>query len=429
MMMRNAPSPALLALVLVAALGGARAADAPAAAASAPANTIRQAIAGPIGAAQDKVKAAAYADALVKLKEAEAVGNLTPYEQYVVQRIGCQAAIGAGDMPLAIRNFDAVLASPFLPEAERKPLTEAYIRVLYRAEEYARDVVVIRGYLASGGTDALARSLLPQALILAKDYAGAAAEFTVNVNADIAAQRKPAEKLLRQLASAQVNVKDDAGYAHTLELLAEYYPTADYWSDVVSRAISPDSGTVERLKLDNFRLQLAALGYSEGGNRLGHAYLAQRAGFPAEAKTLLEEGLAKKAFSTTDATEATKMLAAVTKSVNQDRGTSASNETAAKAAKDGDSLVGLGLALVFDGQGERGIGLMEAGIAKGGLKRPDDARLHLGVALFHAGRFDDARRAFEGIKTGDVAPLAHAWSLLAKIGGKVQPAAASQPAQ
>ena len=37
---------------------------------------------------------------------------------------------------------------------------------------------------------------------------------------------------------------------------------------------------------------------------------------------------------------------------------------------------------------------MEQGLAKGNLKRADEARLHLGQALWRAGRKDDAVKAF-----------------------------------
>jgi len=63
---------------------------------------------------------------------------------------------------------------------------------------------------------------------------------------------------------------------------------------------------------------------------------------------------------------------------------------------------------------------MDQGVAKGGLKRPDDARLHLGVAQFRAGKLDEARKSFDAVQGSDgTRMLAHLWSLFAKIGGKL----------
>jgi hypothetical protein len=38
------------------------------------------------------------------------------------------------------------------------------------------------------------------------------------------------------------------------------------------------------------------------------------------------------------------------------------------------------------GEVDKGIALIEQGIAKGGLKRPEDAKLHLGMAMLQSGK-------------------------------------------
>ena len=45
----------------------------------------------------------------------------------------------------------------------------------------------------------------------------------------------------------------------------------------------------------------------------------------------------------------------------------------------------MGYNFVIHGQFERGIALIEAGMAKGGLKAPEEAKLHLGMAYLAAG--------------------------------------------
>src|SRR5262249_20142983 len=90
------------------------AAAAPASAASA-ANAVRPEFATPFNAAQAAMKAGQGNEALAKLKEAEAIGNLSPYETYLVTRVRGPAAYAAGDMVTAERDFEASLASPLLP--------------------------------------------------------------------------------------------------------------------------------------------------------------------------------------------------------------------------------------------------------------------------------------------------------------------------
>jgi hypothetical protein len=58
----------------------------------------------------------------------------------------------------------------------------------------------------------------------------------------------------------------------------------------------------------------------------------------------------------------------------------------ALAAKGGDELVRVGYTYVTMGQVDKGIATIEQGIAKGGLKRPEDAKLHLGLAQLQSGK-------------------------------------------
>ncbi len=49
--------------------------------------------------------------------------------------------------------------------------------------------------------------------------------------------------------------------------------------------------------------------------------------------------------------------------------------------KDGNDLVKAGMVYASRGEGAKAVELMEKGIAKGGLRRPDDAKLRLGLTL------------------------------------------------
>jgi Flp pilus assembly protein TadD len=60
---------------------------------------------------------------------------------------------------------------------------------------------------------------------------------------------------------------------------------------------------------------------------------------------------------------------------------------------------------------------MEQGIKKGGLKRPEDAKLLLGYAQFQAGQRAKAAQTLKGVQGNDgPADLARLWTLLAQRG-------------
>jgi tetratricopeptide (TPR) repeat protein len=102
----------------------------------------------------------------------------------------------------------------------------------------------------------------------------------------------------------------------------------------------------------------------------------------------------------------------------------ANGEAGAAKAKDGAALVNLGYAYVTMDQFDKGLALMEQGIAKGVANRPDDYKLRLGAAYAMAGRKAEAIKTLESVKTDDgAATLAKYWILWVRA-----PAAAAAPA-
>src|SRR5262249_25269854 len=93
----------------------------------------------------------------------------------------------------------------------------------------------------------------------------------------------------------------------------------------------------------------------------------------------------------------------------------AQNSKDAAAQKDGTGLVNTGWALVTAGQYDKGLAMMEQGLQRGGLKRPDDAKLHLAIAYLLAGQKAKAIEAFKTVQGNDgTADLARLWLIHAQ---------------
>ena len=89
----------------------------------------------------------------------------------------------------------------------------------------------------------------------------------------------------------------------------------------------------------------------------------------------------------------------------------------AVGAKDGNALVDVGMNLVYSGQAAKGVQLMQQGIAKGNLKRPEDAKLHLGIAQLVAGDKAKAQATLKSVQgTDGTTDLARLWMLHARRG-------------
>ena len=75
----------------------------------------------------------------------------------------------------------------------------------------------------------------------------------------------------------------------------------------------------------------------------------------------------------------------------------------------------VGYAYVTMGQYDKGIPLIEQGIAKGGLKRPEDAKLHLGMAHLLSGKNKSkAVQTLRSVQGNDgAADLGRLWAVYA----------------
>jgi hypothetical protein len=391
------------------------------AAADAAAKTLRPDVANPVNAAQEAGRAGQKELAETKLREAAAVPNLSMFEQAVIERGRAGVSLSARDWAQAMRSLEVVVNSNQFSGADQLQMLELLSKLSYQEKDYLRAVSWLRRYAQEGGSDAAVRELLPQALYLANEFKAAADELEVRVAADEAAGRATPEATLRLLISCYVQLKDDAGYVRTLERMAQAYPKPEYWAELLTR-VTKLPGYSERLTIDVYRLRLAASLFRGADEYVELAQLALQAGYPAEALTVIDRGMSLSLLGNgKDAAAHTALRERASKAAEKDGADLGRAEASAKSAREGDALVNVGYAYATSGQATKGIALMEQGLAKGNLKRADEARLRLGQALWQAGRKDDAVKAFAAVQGSDgSAALARVWSAFVRSpAGKV----------
>ena len=373
--------------------------------------TVRPEIGKPLQAANELIKAQRYKDALAKLREADAVGNRTPYESFMLDRIRGSAALGAGDADLAAKSFEAAFASGKIPEAEQARIAGSLAGVYYRNKDYKNCINWATRALKANPADGASRTLLVQSLYLQGDYAGTIKETLADVQAAEKAGQAPSEEKLQLLANCYAHLGNDAnGYAAALERLVTYYPKREYWADLLQR-IGEKPGFSPRLQLDLYRLKVATKTLDNPAQLSEMAELALTEGLAGEARRVLDDGFASGVLGKgADAERQKRLRALATQRATDAPKELASGEAAAADAKEGEALVRIGFGYVALGQYDKGIKLMQQGIAKGGLKHPADAALHLGIAFIQAGQKAKAPPAFRGATGNDgVAELARLW--------------------
>lgn len=381
--------------------------------AAAQTESLRPEVAKPLQAAQEAIKAGRGADALARVRDAEAVSARSPHEVFTTDRMKGSAAMLAGDAATALQAFSAVVQAGRLSGPDLMWVLQALPGIALRAQQPAAAVTWARRYLSEGGTETGVRVALVQALHASGDLAGAAREVLPLIESAESAGQTPPEDQLKLLAFAQLKGGDEAGYARTLERLVAHHPRPAYWADLLSR-VSRRPGFADRLQVDALRLARRAGALEDASEYLDLAQLALQAGQPAEAVAVVDEGYAKGLLGKGPQAERHQRLkSAAAKALADDRAALAGSEASARQARDGGPLFALGQALCADGQTERGLALMTEALTQGVQKHPDDARLRLGAALQAAGQRDAARTRWQGITSNDgAADLARLWRLL-----------------
>lgn len=372
------------------------------------ADTLRPEIQKPLLAAQELIKTQKYEEALSKLKEAEAIPEPNDFESFLLAQLRGVAASGVGDYPIAARSFETVLNSGRVAPAERGKFIQQTAILHYKAQNFPASAKWFDTYFKEGGTDQDMHTIHGQALFLAGDYPASAQKILTVIAADESAGKTPAETQLNILANCYLKQKDFPGYANALEKLVVYYPTKERWADLINQIASKPNFT-SSLGLDAGRLRLATGNVRGPGDYMN---LAQSAldYFPAEARKIIEEGFAQNVLGTgTDAKSHLALRDKATKATAADQKALATDEKKAAKAKDGTILVNVGFNYVTHGNTEKGIAMMEQGLQMGGVKSPDHARLHLGIAYLQANQKDKAIATFSTVQgtdgSGDLARL------------------------
>jgi len=373
-------------------------------------NKVSPELAKPLQAAQAAIKEKKYGEALAKLKEADGASKKSPYEESIIEQLRLIAAIGGEEPAQAAKAYDALGNGGNLPPQQKIQFVQAIAGAYFKSKDYAASATWIGRYFQAGGSDLQMRSLLAQAYYLNNDFANTNKASNEAIDAYEKSGQQAPETLYQLETSAATKQGDKKAYAAALEKLTAAYPKPEYWADLVHQ-VANKPGVSGKLDLDLYRIQDAVGGLANAGQYMEYAELAIQAGLPGEAKAIVDKGYKNNILGTGAEAERHGRLRDMAKrSVDSDQPGLGASETEAGKKADGSSLVSTGMDYYGYGQYDKAISLIQAGIAKGGLKNPDEAKLHLGIVQLAAGKKADAVATWKQIKGGDaVNDLARLW--------------------
>jgi hypothetical protein len=370
-----------------------------------------------------------YTEVQSRITQADAVPNRTPYEEYVLNRMKLSLASATSNDQQAMAALEAIITSERLKGAEQAEFINALANYYYNGKNYPKAIEWFKRYQKDSPTPEKVRPSLVRAYYLSNDFAATKTELLPIIAASEAAGKAPSQEDLRLLASAAIKMKDDATYLLALEKLAAFYPTDEILADLLNRGVSRKAGFDPQTNMINvYRLEATAVKTMGADEYVDLAELSLAAGFPTEAKKAMDAGFAANVLGTgANAAKHKALRDKATKGAADDAKNIAAGEASAAKAKTGAGLVNLGWAYATMDQYDKGIGLIQQGIAKGGLKAPEEAKLRLGMAQARGGKKADAIATFQTIKGGAGAgDLAKYWILVLNAPASTGSATASK---
>ena len=231
--------------------------------------------------------------------------------------------------------------------------------------------------------------LLANGYFQLKDYDKSLSNIQIAIDREESAGKVPKEQWYNLARFIHFDRDNFREALNVLELLIMYYPKKQYWVQA-SHLYGEEKDEARQLALLEATYEQNLLDRSQDIVLISQLYL--QAEVPSPAARAMEKGLAddiveKESKNYELAGVAWRQAQEVTKSLPM-------LEAAASKSEKGELYARLGNVYLDVDKNKEAVEALKRGLDRGGVKRPDQARLALGMAYFNLGDFNAARRAF-----------------------------------
>jgi len=335
-----------------------------------------------VNEAKAMANAGNYSGALAKLREAEAVKS-TPDDTQVINSMKQFIGVKTGDAALGgAAGAKAKFANDYAAGKWREVIADADL------------------LKKNNAFDAQAQLVIAQAYFKANDFAGCVRYLKTIPQSDTA---------LELQARCAYEVGDEATQRQAYEALVARSGKPEYWAGLLKLG-ERSRGLSDHNTLDINRLRLLTGGMQTKDDYVSLAQFALQFKFAAEAQATLEKGVAAKVLSDD---RSMRLLTTAKQMAAANLANESKALAAAKAAPQGDDLVGVGENMIGEGKAKDAVGVIQEGLMKP-LKDANNGQIRLGQAYLAAGQKAEAKAAFAKVKAPEKdAMVAHLWSLAA----------------
>ena len=331
------------------------------------------------------------AEILDDMIDAGGKNELNSYELANVYNLYAFIYYSREDYANALKAYENVVAQADIPLAMEINTKYTIAQLYFVQEQWQRGIdALLQWFAVTEKPNANAYVLLSQGYYQTKDYDKALLNVKKAIDMYKAADKVPKEQWYNLARFLYFEKNDVTNTVATLEELLKYYPKKDYWVQLSHMYGEQKKDSLQLAAMDTAYVQNML---DKGTEQVTMAYLYLNAEVPYKAGKVMEKGLANKSIDPTSknyeiAASAWRQAQELDKAI-------ADMEKAAEKSDDGELYARLGNIYLDSDMNAKAIVAINKGLSRGGVKRPDNARLVLGMAYFNEKKYDKAREAFK----------------------------------
>ncbi len=290
----------------------------------------------------------------------------------------------------AIRAYENVLAQPELPEALENGTIYSLAQLYFQSEDYRKSIQLMeRWFRIAKNPGPEPYVIVAQAYYQLKDYRNALPNIETAMR--IARQQGKRVKenwlLLQRLFYYELN--DYAKSEEVLKELIRLYPKKIYYTQLSAtyHELNDDKKQLAALELAHMQGML-----TQGRELLNLAQLYVANGVPYKGAKILQEGIDNNVIEARESN--LRLLSQSWFMAGEFEEAIPPLRRAAQISDDGDLYVRLAQSYLNLERHAEAVEALRAGLQKGGVRRPGDAQVMLGMSLYELDRLEQARSAF-----------------------------------
>lgn len=315
---------------------------------------------------------------------------LNSYELANVYNLFAFLAYATEDYPQSLRYYQQVIAQPDIPLAMEINTRFTIAQLYFVQEKWQQGIdAMLVWFDLNEKPNAGAYVLLAQGYYQVKKYDLALENVETAISMHEGEGKLPKEQWYNLARFLYFDKEDFDSALDVLNTLIIYYPKKQYWVQA--------SHLYGEKKEEQKQLALMEAAYEQGfldrsSELVTMAYLYLNAEVPYYAGSVIEKGFKDELVD--DKSKNYELGGSAWAQAREVEKSIPMMEQAAAKSDEGELYVRLGNVYLDGDQFTKAADSVNKGLKKGGVKRPDQARLVLGMAYFNLGEYDKARKAF-----------------------------------